>query len=554
MKNIILSLLVVSVILPSCYKDLGNYTYKEINELTIEGIEDDYARDLEDSLVISPKIVGTQYSDTSKFDIKWTIDGKILSTDIELRTIVNAAPGRRAGALTLRDRETQVQTTKNFTLNVGSSTAGDLYMILSKSRGKAELSYLRLDKPSNFAVNYFEERFGFPLGTNPQQLCMIDAKASNSFAYPFTGKQGRIIALIDNKALLFDKHTLELDSITSHITLDDYTGLVSYPPVTVEGYQSQFLLSAISMWRITTAGGSPQEGFQFAEISNGTFYRVNYAGNAPSTTTKRYNLKPTYENAYLSPFCFYDEISDEPAGKYYWQGGNVLGNILVFDKVSGRFGRAYDQIVFSIELEHLKAFQGHDLLWGSHTSDPALSMAVLTSGNSVRMILLTKAKDVGTRIKYTLSGEIIVPENIINPSTKFAMLKRSPDLFFGTGNKLYSYNTLEMINNRTPSQKDLKIDLTQLGYDQNAVITNVVISRSQRTLLLGVSRYGNNDPEAMSEENKGDLVVLNLSSSLNVTLREIHRGVCGIPVDVQIKYQSHYRDGKNIDGSFIDLI
>lgn len=554
MKNIILSLFAMSMILSSCYKDLGNYKYVEINEVMIEGIEDNYARDLEDSLIITPTIIGTQYSDTSKFDIQWKIDGKILSTEIDLRVLINMAPGRRAGSLILQDRKTEVQSIKHFTINVSSSTAGDLYVILSKSKGKAELSYLRLDKPSSFAINYFEERFGYSLGINPRQLCMVDAKASNSIAYPFSRKQGRMIALIDNKALLFDKHTLDLDSITPQIKLDDYTGLISYPPVNVEKYESQFLLSAVGMWRMLNVGATPQEGFQFAEISNGTFYRISYSGNSPNSTTKKFNLKPSYENAYLSPFCFFDQISDDPYDKYYWQGGNILGDILVYDKVNCRFGRAYGDYVYPTELEHLRAFTGYDLLWGSHTNDPVLSMAVLTSGSNTRMILLTRAKDVGTRIKYTLSGEVIIPNNVVNGSTKFAMMKRSPDLFFTTGNKLYCYNTLEMINNLAPSQKDVKIDLTQFGYDENAVITNITISRTQRTILLGVSRYGTNDPDAMSEENKGDLVVLDLSSSLNVTLREIHKGVCGIPVDVQIKYQSHYRDGKDRDGSFIDLI
>ena len=55
------SMLLGGLAITACYDDLGNYSYREINELHVEGIESAYARDVDDSLNIVPVLQGTQY-------------------------------------------------------------------------------------------------------------------------------------------------------------------------------------------------------------------------------------------------------------------------------------------------------------------------------------------------------------------------------------------------------------------------------------------------------------------------------------------------------------
>ena len=145
----------------SCYKDLGTSEkdYREINELAIEGIDEQYSKDVDDSLKINPKLTGTLYSDTSKFKYAWEIDNKIVSTKLNLQIKVDFLPGNKISRFIVEDKETTIKKYYRFNLNVSSSTAGNLIMVLSKSKGKAELSYLRLDKPANWAINYFESRY-----------------------------------------------------------------------------------------------------------------------------------------------------------------------------------------------------------------------------------------------------------------------------------------------------------------------------------------------------------------------------------------------------------
>lgn len=75
------------------------------------------------------------------------------------------------------------------------------------------------------------------------------------------------------------------------------------------------------------------------------------------------------------------------------------------------------------------------------------------------------------------------------------------------------------------------------------------VSRTEREILLGVSRYGD-DTEGMSEELKGDVLVLDLKTG---ELVKKYEGVAGVPVDVKIKYQKWLRDGKE-GGDIVDML
>ena len=83
---------------------------------------------------------------------------------------MDMVPGERSCRFVVKDKETEVEKYHRFSLNVSSSTAGDLIMVLSKYQGRAELSYLRLDKPSNWAINYYQDRYDELLGVEPKQL------------------------------------------------------------------------------------------------------------------------------------------------------------------------------------------------------------------------------------------------------------------------------------------------------------------------------------------------------------------------------------------------
>ncbi len=234
MKRSIYSLLGISLMsmaFTACYDDLGNYDYKDINELQVDSIHASYVRDVDDSLHIVPVLQGTQYSDTSRFTYKWEFNNSVLAETPELHIRVELTPGEKRCRYIVKDKNTGIQYYTPFSLSVRSSTAADLIVVLSKYQGRAELSYLRLDKPSAWVSNYYADRWGEALGTNPQQL--LPTYAETNLGTPVTCPRGRLLILCDDRAALFDKSTMEQDTVSPYLTVDPYNGMPPGRPKTM---------------------------------------------------------------------------------------------------------------------------------------------------------------------------------------------------------------------------------------------------------------------------------------------------------------------------------
>ena len=86
-----------------------------------------------------------------------------------------------------------------------------------------------------------------------------------------------------------------------------------------------------------------------------------------------------------------------------------------------------------------------------------------------------------------------------------------------------------------------------VGYEGDVQITCMTVSRTEQEIVLGVSRYGG-DEEAMSDELKGDVLVLKLDDR---SLIRKYSGIAGRPVDVMIKYQKYLWGGRE-GGKVVD--
>ena len=543
-----ISLVFMVACLSACYDDLGNYDYREINTLEVEGIESLYAKDVDDSLNIVPVLKGSMYSDTSRFTYEWEINRAIVAETQELHIVVNMVPGEKRCRYIVTDKDTGVKSYASFRLNVSSSTAGDLIVVLGKYNGHAELSYLRLDKPANWAINYYEERFGEQLGINPQQL--LPCYAETSQATPITCSMGRLMVLCDDQISLLDKSTMQRDTTHPYILGEDYTGNIAYPKPDVKGYKSQFMVEGIHMWRTHPYGSGFQIGTRFIEISGGAIYSANVATNG-STPTYANKVETYYQDGTLSPFGYWDDMNETP-NDHLTQMGYDLGDFIVFDKTHGRF-TFWEGAVHMREVpeEDTPTFPGYEMIWGSATNRPNRgSIAVLSNGSQIRLLMLEHGQNkeypnIGTKI---LAGN--VDGGIITPSSKFYMAKKNDNLFFTTENAVYRYDVKSIAQNSAPNTNSKIVDLAALGYGTDAVITDICVSRSEKTLLVGVSRYGN-DAEGSGEELKGDLLYFDFDvSNVTAVYREDKsaKGISGIPVDVEIKYQTWWRNGLGEDG------
>ena len=67
MNRLCLSILLVSVIVTSCFRDLGNYDYKTVEEFEVTGLEDSYDVYTSENLVIEPVVI----PQTGDYEYEW---------------------------------------------------------------------------------------------------------------------------------------------------------------------------------------------------------------------------------------------------------------------------------------------------------------------------------------------------------------------------------------------------------------------------------------------------------------------------------------------------
>ncbi|MBS1356041.1 MAG: hypothetical protein HPZ83_11915, partial [Odoribacter sp.] len=127
---ICLGIILLSIV--SCYDDKGNYDYHDINEVIFGDIETAHNVLLNiDTLKINGKdfvkMSQGDLTDTDRFEYLWVVfspsNSRVkdtISTDLELYYPVTLAPGTYNLYLKIRDRVTEVQWKKQFTVTVGT--------------------------------------------------------------------------------------------------------------------------------------------------------------------------------------------------------------------------------------------------------------------------------------------------------------------------------------------------------------------------------------------------------------------------------------------------
>lgn len=558
--KLLICLALLTTMLTSCYKDLGNNVYHEINELEIKGLLSRYERDQDDSLKIPVDLSGTQYSDTSKFTYEWEISRKIVGTYKDLNIKVNMNLGDQFGRLTITDKANGAKSYFRFNLRVSSSTAGDLIVVLSKYKGEAELSYKRLDKDGDFAINYYKERFGESLGTAPKSIYINYNFMGAQTPFTFVDTRGGMQVHTGEGLKVIDKNTMGPNINPDRITGASFASMLPpYPVPDVSNFKPEFVLYQPDMWIYTPYGGINQGGRMFL-ISNGALYY-----NALAMGSRSVKVNQKLENGYLAPAMCYAYITNavsSPTKPQNTRGYSISEYMLLFDNANGKFvysnGGGYPGRILTADKsnpqEYLPDFPGYKMIYASHTSTPGKCVAILHNGIQAKIVYLTVPAS-ATQAKtmpFAIEGVAEVSKDVLREDSKFYTMRYSPYLIFSSGNKIYRYNVMSAIGNSAPT--DIIADLSTMNYDASAIIPCFTVSRTEKTLLMAVSRY-RNDAELNGTQPMGDVVRMNLnSSSISLEFNKKYEGVSGKATDIQIKYQTFYRDGLNKDGELADKI
>ena len=303
-----------------------------------------------------------------------------------------------------------------------------------------------------------------------------------------------------------------------------------------------FDVKAFAHLPVTMEGGFGKSTYIFT-IAGDEFWLdqamlISFGGMSQTMCLTFMQMKSPWKGR-LSPAMFLSALVEKELQNYVTPSAMYM-----FDETVGQF--CYNNLAGSgnIGVPALGTYDGYSLLFGTHTATKDHAVAVLSDGADYRMLYLNLPSG-----GQSVLADLSVSGNIINETTSYYPMKNEAYMLFATNDKLYRYNLRELENNVAPGNSNVFVELSKWGYSAEAKITCMSVSRTEREILLGVSRYGD-DTEGMSEELKGDVLVLDLKTG---ELVKKYEGVAGVPVDVKIKYQKWLRDGKE-GGNIVDML
>lgn len=150
-----------ALLFAGCYKDLGNYDYSEINQVTFSGFPEEmqYAYRLVDTVRVSPAIEGSlEGKDLTNYSLKWqavvksgSVDGTTTfdldSNRLDLEYFVQLPEAKYTVYLLVEDKTSGVTWRQGFDLQVTSATYEGWLILSEDSEGYSRLDMISTSTP-----------------------------------------------------------------------------------------------------------------------------------------------------------------------------------------------------------------------------------------------------------------------------------------------------------------------------------------------------------------------------------------------------------------------
>ena len=193
MKNVYILLSLLTVIFTSCFDDEGNYTYENIGEIVIEGIEESYDCELGSILEIDPKIT-SEYTDLQYEWYMWDIskednltnnnvgaiegyEAELISTEKKLSFEVQCPAARYTIMLKVYSASSGYFSTASTRFDATSEFSRGFYILKETADGNTELD-LGITSGQPVKSNLFQITGQEPMMGKPLYLSHV---ASHSF-------------------------------------------------------------------------------------------------------------------------------------------------------------------------------------------------------------------------------------------------------------------------------------------------------------------------------------------------------------------------------------
>jgi len=206
MKNIIIKiflLLVTGVVVMSCYDDLGNYTYHEVEDPKVSGLEGQtFVAFLGDSLIIEPHIDHSLMG-TEDLTFEWNIANHVdLRSELyygpTLRMVFRLKPDKYQARLTISNKSNGMKYFYNFFIE-GRTEFSSGTVVLSNDQGVARLSFIK--GGSDLRANLFATLHSEDLPRDPKQIIIVDHYWLKAY-HVITGEENRPGVIIDATSML----------------------------------------------------------------------------------------------------------------------------------------------------------------------------------------------------------------------------------------------------------------------------------------------------------------------------------------------------------------
>ncbi|MFR3330603.1 MAG: PKD-like family lipoprotein [Odoribacter splanchnicus] len=450
---ICMGIILLSIV--SCYDDKGNYDYHDINEVTFGDIETVHKVLLNiDTLKINSgdfvEMSHGDLTDTERFEYLWVVFSPsnsnvkdTISTDRILHYPVTLAPGSYNLYLKIRDRVTEVQWKKQFTVTVGTPYSRGILLIGEDTNGNADAQMISMAGIDTLIIKDILKNSGLPALQGP-------------IAFLHTGNQSenyrQIWILSESGSYYLDRETLwgSEDAVFNNFLSSSFAKPMV--PIVIAPEQCD-INGKVEGQRVVVC----QDGslfYTYLMLSSGRFsYSLNSLQNEPDRFI--------------------------PASKYIFYGIQSFNNFIWYSEETDRFYTIDNMLSYcsdTIVQKPTDAFPwdqkgtGRKLIYGENTWNEAQpwvcdgnSFALMGDGTNA-FIYKFYAKDRKAKAMYEIASNVA---SDILTADFYAFSSTRSVLFYVKNNVLYAYNydkgneRVETIPLETTDQITmLKFDLT----------------------------------------------------------------------------------------------
>lgn len=163
-------------IVTSCYKDKGNYDYKEMNDIEVSvKVEDEYGTyALGDIVTSTPELTFALGQENTNLEYEWSFAGKVISHTRNLEWVADTIASSKALQLAVLDKSTGVTYFGHTYISVSSKYATDGWVVLSEKDGNSTLAFLShrngFNPPTGVVRDVYQMINGHPMGTGPMSV------------------------------------------------------------------------------------------------------------------------------------------------------------------------------------------------------------------------------------------------------------------------------------------------------------------------------------------------------------------------------------------------